>query len=507
MEQRKKWFAILGVLLLLGVGGYIAYKRFYVPRTVTQEVAVETATVEQGDIVLSALGSGTLLPSEEAALGFETTGKLKDVLVDVGDWVEEGDVLAHLDDTDAKLAMSNAEINLRIAELELEDLQGNASSAEVASARANLNSAQVSLKTLQQGLTETEAESARIDLESAKQSLDQAKNQLYQAQISRDSTAGNAASSSVQKKSAEASVLVAEISVGKAEGAYEQAQLAYNQLLSGATEEELAAAKAKVASAQASLASLSTDAVTLEKAELAVEQARTNLESAQSTLTATTLVASISGVVLSQEGEIGETVGEDVNFITIGNMESPVVCFWLEEQDLLNAVEGNSVSITFEALPSYTFSGKITNVEPALVTVDNTSAVQLWASIDLTGYSSVDLFSGMTAEVEVVTSATYDALLVPLQALRELSEGQYAVFVVGSNGELEMRQVEVGLQDYLNAEILSGLELGEVVRVGEGTESATTSKSEDDATAVPGGGGPGGGMPMDGGGGMPPMGM
>jgi len=107
------------------------------------------------------------------------------------------------------------------------------------------------------------------------------------------------------------------------------------------------------------------------------------------------------------------------------------------------------------------------------VTVGNTSAIQIWASIDLTD-QPVTLLSGMTAEVEVVAGEARNVLLVPVEALRELSPGQYAVFVVKSDGELELRPVEVGLQDYVNAEIISGLELGEVVSVGTQASTETT---------------------------------
>ena len=72
----------------------------------------------------------------------------------------------------------------------------------------------------------------------------------------------------------------------------------------------------------------------------------------------------------------------------------------------------------------------------------------------------------MTLDVEVVAAESRDALLVPVQALRELSSGQYAVFVVDESGEIEMRPVEIGLSDFANVEILSGLELGEVVSLG-----------------------------------------
>jgi multidrug efflux pump subunit AcrA (membrane-fusion protein) len=83
----------------------------------------------------------------------------------------------------------------------------------------------------------------------------------------------------------------------------------------------------------------------------------------------------------------------------------------------------------------------------------------------------------MNAEIEVIAGEAQDAVLVPLQALREMGPEQYAVFVVGAGGELEMRIVEVGLKDYVNAEILSGLEPGEVVATGVEMNSDEPTKS------------------------------
>jgi len=57
-------------------------------------------------------------------------------------------------------------------------------------------------------------------------------------------------------------------------------------------------------------------------------------------------------------------------------------------------------------------------------------------------------------------------LLVPIQALREIAPGSYSVFVVQPDETLRMVVVTVGLQDYANAEILSGLKLGDIVSTG-----------------------------------------
>ena len=61
-----------------------------------------------------------------------------------------------------------------------------------------------------------------------------------------------------------------------------------------------------------------------------------------------------------------------------------------------------------------------------------------------------------------------------MEALRQLAEDSYAVFVVQPDGELELRVVGVGLSNFVYAEITWGLELGEIVSAGvkESTDTA-----------------------------------
>jgi len=65
----------------------------------------------------------------------------------------------------------------------------------------------------------------------------------------------------------------------------------------------------------------------------------------------------------------------------------------------------------------------------------------------------------------VIGGRANNTLLVPVEAVRELSPGQYAVFVM-ENGEPVLTFVEVGLMDFTFAEILSGLDVGDVVTTG-----------------------------------------
>ena len=72
---------------------------------------------------------------------------------------------------------------------------------------------------------------------------------------------------------------------------------------------------------------------------------------------------------------------------------------------------------------------------------------------------------GVTASVDIIAAQANNVVLVPVQALHELSPNNYAVFVM-VNGKPTLRIVTVGLQDGTFAEIKTGLKAGEVVSTG-----------------------------------------
>ena len=102
--------------------GYFAYDSQLRPAEATQEPPLQTSTVRQGDLVVSATGAGTVIPAQEVQLGFPSSGVLKELNVQVGDKVEAGTILARVDDTDAKAQAAQAEISLRQAQIQFQQL-------------------------------------------------------------------------------------------------------------------------------------------------------------------------------------------------------------------------------------------------------------------------------------------------------------------------------------------------------------------------------------------------
>jgi RND family efflux transporter MFP subunit len=235
----------------------------------------------------------------------------------------------------------------------------------------------------------------------------------------------------------------------------------------------------------------------VKEAELAVLQAETKLTQAQINLQNATLTAPISGTVTALTLEVGNTAG--TASITLVDLDTPLVRFWVAEADLGSVLVGNRVNLTFESWPDRAFTGKIVRVDPALVTEGNTQAVQAWASVDRPS-EPTQFFSNMSAEVEVIAQEARNAALVPLLAVRELAPGKNVVFVVKGDGKLELRLVEVGLKDFVNAAIFSGVEPGEVVSLGTQARTTLTTRTQTQTqnrnNQPPGDGGPfpGGGI-------------
>ena len=109
--------------------------------------------------------------------------------------------------------------------------------------------------------------------------------------------------------------------------------------------------------------------------------------------------------------------------------------------------------------------GTVTQVDPMLSDASGVSVIRAIVALDDFAKPQT-LPVGLNATVDVIGGRAENALLVPVEAVRELSPGQFAVFVIDESGEPQLQFVEVGLIDFTFAEILSGLEQGDVVSTG-----------------------------------------
>ncbi len=448
MKNWQKWLIGLLVVGALSVGSYWGYTQVFAQaETATEEEEIQTTKVRRGDIIITTGGEATLLPAAEIEIGFEAGGTLIELNVQEGDRVDMGDIIARLDDVELQLQLAEAELNVAIAEADLEVAKSDS--------QETLDDAWGYLADVQADLdiyTNDSMTQTLLDLRLAEQDLAAANETLANAMDPARDWERNI-----------------EAVRDNAEAVYETALVDYEVTLANYNisvadlQSTVDGAWESVTDAQEALeGGLGT---TIESAEWALEQARVDLEQIQLSLDQMTLSAPITGTVVTVNADVGETVGTDP-LVTIIDMDEPLLLFYLEESDLDKTDPGNLVEVRFNAWPDDVFEGEIVRVEPALTEIDGTPALQVWASVDVPDRETYPLFSGMSAEVEVIAGESLNTLLVPVQALRELAPGEYFVFIVGENDELELRVVEVGLMDFANAEILSGLELGDMVSTG-----------------------------------------
>jgi HlyD family secretion protein len=497
--KKRIWISLIVLVLLAaaGGGGYWAYKRYFTRTTTSQTPTLQTGTVSRGDILITADGSGSLEPSDEKTLSFNVNGTVAEVNVKLGDKVKAGDVLARLDTVNLENAVRDATYTLEQARLTLEKAQRKATEGtDLTIATQNLEAARLGIVSAQGNYSSTLLSDTTLELQQAK-----FWNDYWQSEL------GDAWLALQQSPNSDSKKIQYEDKGSRA------AEANANMLrIQQEADNNLTAAKRSLISAQQSyLSALSSYNDTkysdpVKEAELTVLQAETKLTQAQVDLEDATLIAPISGTVTALTIQPGGGQGSNTSAgsITISQLDTPEVLFYVEESDLGKVAVGNAVSMTFESFGDRSFTGKVLRVKPTLVTEGNTQALQVYASVD-TPSEPTTFLSGMSVGVTVIAHETHNAALVPLEALRELTTGQYSVFVVKDDGTLELRPVQVGLKDLVNAEITSGVTPGEVVSLGTQTASQTTRTSTQSSTSSQQQGGFGGPMGGDFGppGGMP----
>jgi HlyD family secretion protein len=463
---KNKWM-IFSLIAILAIFSGVLYYYKAKPST-SNEKTIQTSTIGTGDIILSATGLGTLIPADEVSFGFKQSGQVSDVLVSLGEKVEAGQVLARLDSTTLELQYKQAEGN--VAAL--------SSPAEIASAQQAVADAKASLDTAKddlqfmigpelflgeeqlanalQGLESAQSAVAKDDSDAIKQKLSEAEAAVAAAQKTLDYAYKNYSNSYTLQTFT--------YPIRNDKGVTKQRELM------APTDAELLNARATYALAVSNLndaqnyldvlnGTKKTEEVPTSSVT-SITDAKLTFDSAKAALEATELIAPISGTITAVDINVGEDIGTAA-VVTISNMDQPYTLdVNLDETDWDKAKVGYTASVTFDLLPDDNYPAKITQVYPMLDDSSGTSMVHI--VVQLNQKISADLPVGSTASVDVTGGEALNAVLVPVSAVKEVTPGTYVVYLM-QNGKPVEQQVELGLQDILNAEVKSGLKRGDVV--------------------------------------------
>lgn len=466
-KRKTNIWAILSVIaLIITAGGGIYY--FRSKQAAQSTKTVETSTIGTGNIILSATGVGSLVAKDEVSFGFKNGGHVSELLVSLGQQVKAGDVLARLDASTLELKYAQAAAAVTAL----------STPGEIASAAQAAEEAKLKLATAKDNLQHMIGPDMMIaedQVASAQQDL-----QAAQANVTKDPTDAN----KQQVSQAEAILKKAQDALTSAYYNYSDAYTietftypvrndkgtTIRRDLIVPTDAELLATRAAYELAQANLydaqnyldilngvkkvdAVPASSVTTMTEAKLALDAAKADLDAA-------VLTAPISGTITSFDLKAGQDVGTS-SVVTIADMSQPyVVDASLDETDWDKAKVGYVATITFDLLPNNNYSGKIIQVYPKLDDSSGANMVHILVQLDKS--IDKDLPAGSTASVDVTGGESLNVVLVPISALKEIDNGKYVVYLM-KNGQFVQQEVEIGLQDIINAEVKSGLQRGDVI--------------------------------------------
>ena len=495
-------------LILLAYGGSMPAQAQETTDQTTGDAGTvaESTTVSTGTLTLTLEAAGSLTPAANTTLTFSANATVTDVLVDVGDQVTAGQVVARLD-------TSTADSNIRVAELQLEqaqlsldsvlapptEIEINLAEAQVALAQAQLYSASNSGSD-----PETEAEIARLELELAR-------NSLWQTQINRDvrveqeNERGNGVTW-VEQQQFDQSVNNAEDSVTLAESAYQEA---LNPTTSSSS---TTSAYASLVNAQADLESLLEGASDSEirQAEIQVEEAQMNLDSARETLDEYVLTAPFDGIIVDQALIVG-VYPPATGAMTLLDPTRYTMDLSIAEADVVNVSEGQSVALSVQTFPDADITGTISSIDTTATVSSQLVTYNAQVELDAT---DVELRPNMSATATVILNQLSNVVLIPNRFISTSSTtGETIVTVETSPGVYTEMPITIGERSTSESQILSGVEVGQtLVIIARETDAAESANGAlggllgggGGPVTIPGGGGnfqpPAGGFPGGGGG-------
>ena len=319
-------------------------------------------------------------------LGFEQTGKVVSVSVTAGQTVKKGDLLARIDDTSLKDAVTDAELQLNLVEAQIKTQASTTTKEELAAARASLAAATTNYN-------KTKAGTVQSDIDIAKRSLDAAWLGYLGAQSSRDTHCGTADGTDAQECKLE------EANYGNAFEGWVGALDSYKKVLEPVSENTLTQAAASVISARAKITSLNTTVTEQAKklAETQYSQAKSALERARNNLNKTRLLSPCDCIV--QQVNVAEGVpAPSAAFALVDLTNLQFRTTNLGESDVAQIKTGAAVTIRLKSYEN-TFSGRVNTVLAQSSGTQSGSAL-FTALIDMDPTDQM-LLPGMTGQAEI----------------------------------------------------------------------------------------------------------
>jgi multidrug efflux pump subunit AcrA (membrane-fusion protein) len=429
--------------------------------------------------------TGRVSPVLEQALYFRTGGRVKRVYVERNEMVQVGTVLAELENDDLLKQLAQTQIELEAAELALSEAQLDQqfvidrTTIDMEIMRLQLAKLQQSLATanLDVQLARANQEAGQIGataiaLEIAQREVERVRNDLWSAQINRDSTCGRTEGAACDS---------AQAGVQRAEESVRIQELRLKEVQQGPDANDLLNLEANYLKAVQSRDRLALDIeiqrqnIRLKEMEIAkleaevdpqltknVDRNKLAVDRLQAQVGDTQVVAPIAGKVTSVSAYEGRTVdGFREVFVISDDAELEITAEPLSSQ-MQRLQEGMEAVLVLSAYPGKELQAKIMQL-PYPYGGGGGKALEEADKMTHLSFDAGDLAlqPGDLVKVSVVIERKDDTLWLPPAAIRTFSG---RTFVVVQDGDAQRRvDVTLGIQSAERVEIKEGLEEGQIV--------------------------------------------
>lgn len=451
IAKPQSWIIIAATIGIVGFSaGTFAWVRY---RNAPIDLTPYTIAVKAEPFTLRITASGTVVPFQSVNISPKNAGILEKLLVEQGDRVETGQLLARMDQRDVKGQLLQAQAAVEQARAKLARSQNGSRVEEIAQAQARVNQAKAQLDTLQNGSRVQDIAQARAQVTAAQARLDLAKVKEKQyTELVRSGAISQERYNEVMTEARTAAATLAEIQqrlalqnqgprseeTERAKASLSEVTAAYNLVKNGSRPEDIRQVKADVAAATG---------------QLQVAQAR---------LDDTVIQAPFAGIVTQKYATEGAFVTPTTSASSTAAATSTSIVALAKGLEILAKVpevdigqirQGQSVEIRVDAYPDKVFQGRVRLISPEAIVEQNVTSFQVRVSV-LTGQRQ--LLSGMNTDLTFLGRTVKDTMVIPTVAIATL-KGQTGVYIPDKENKPKFQPITVGSSVKDKSQVLEGL--------------------------------------------------
>ena len=421
----------------------------------------ETISAEKKDLVKVVEISGKVVPAEEVNLSFVASGKVIEILKDVGDQVKVGDVIARIDSSDVRNEILEAQANLQSEQAQLSKISGDTNSSQVNLARDSLiqtlNKAYVNADSIVRNTVDTFFEDADtinaefiLSLGLGKKVVNDGREvaeKVLDDWVIRNSaiTTQNLSNddisyvlSQIKKIDSFVATISSYSSDFAPEGSVTQTQIDSYVTSLATARTTLSSLNIEINTSLDNLSGLESD-IPIQNAKIINSQA--TVSKLQAKASDYVLVAPFNGLITENNLELGKFSGSsDIAFILISDSPLEIETF-IPEINIVGVDVGDKVVLRFDALGEDVFvDAVVTHIDPRATV--NQGVVTYRTLIDLIEPNN-DLRPGMSANIEIIKEIVSGQIVVPNYVVQEENNKKYVEKKVGE----KIEKVEISISD------------------------------------------------------------